>query len=169
MVHNLTRGVCLVQVQGMMQAAYSYRNAFHAVASIVQQQGLPGLMKGYWATNSVWFPWNMIYIASYEKSKTMLAHNLQAGIFTLPNICRGASICQLIGTRYTCSWIHVLSLTCLKSSQSSNASSSLVHAGHASLAASCVVSWQDRMQGQSCTACIALSSFLLAPVPATSH
>ncbi|DBA90485.1 hypothetical protein WJX77_005781 [Trebouxia sp. C0004] len=66
-----------MQVQGMMQAAYSYRNAFHAVARIVRQQGLPGLMKGYWATNSVWFPWNMIYIASYEKSKTMLAHNLQ--------------------------------------------------------------------------------------------
>lgn len=66
-----------MQVQGMMKAAYSYRNTFHAVSSIVQQQGLPGLMKGYWATNSVWFPWNMIYIASYEKSKTMLAHNLQ--------------------------------------------------------------------------------------------
>lgn len=61
-----------------MQGAYSYRNAFHAVSSIVQQQGLPGLMKGYWATNSVWFPWNMIYIASYEKSKAMLARQLQA-------------------------------------------------------------------------------------------
>jgi hypothetical protein len=80
LLYNLIKDVWLVQVQGMMQAAYSYRNAFHAVASIVQQQGLPGLMKGYWATNSVWFPWNMIYIESYEKSKTMLAHNLQARI-----------------------------------------------------------------------------------------
>ena len=62
-----------------MQGAYSYRNAFHAVSSIVQQQGLPGLMKGYWATNSVWFPWNMIYIASYERSKAALAAKLQAG------------------------------------------------------------------------------------------
>ncbi len=117
LLYDLTRDVWLVQVQGMMQAAYSYRNAFHAVASIVQQQGLPGLMKGYWATNSVWFPWNMIYIASYEKSKTMLAHNLQAGITSLPNnICRDASICELVGTSHTCSWIHVLSSTCLKSS-----------------------------------------------------
>lgn len=62
-----------------MQGAYSYRNAFHAVSSIVQQHGLPGLMKGYWATNSVWFPWNMIYIASYERSKAALADKLQAG------------------------------------------------------------------------------------------
>ncbi len=85
-----------------MQAAYSYRNAFHAVVSIVQQQGLPGLMKGYWATNSVWFPWNMIYIASYEKSKAMLAHNLQAGISST-NICNDASICRLTCTRCTCS------------------------------------------------------------------
>lgn len=73
-----TDQACFAQVQGLMQGAYSYRNAFHAVSSIVQQQGLPGLMKGYWATNSVWFPWNMIYIASYEKSKAMLACQLQA-------------------------------------------------------------------------------------------
>lgn len=60
----------------------------------------------------------------------------------------------------------MLSLICLKSSQRSNASNSLVHAGHVSLAASCVITWQDRMQGQSCTACMALSSLLLASVPA---
>ena len=71
------------QVQGLMQGAYSYRNAFHAVSSIVQQRGLRGLMKGYWATNSVWFPWNMIYIASYEKSKAMLAGQLQASTCAL--------------------------------------------------------------------------------------
>lgn len=62
----------------MMQGAYTYRSAFHAVSSIVHQHGLPGLMKGYWATNSVWFPWNMIYIASYERTKTALAQQLQA-------------------------------------------------------------------------------------------
>ena len=61
----------------MMHGAYSYRSAFHAVSSIVKQQGLRGLMKGYWATNSVWFPWNMIYIASYERSKCSLAQQLQ--------------------------------------------------------------------------------------------
>lgn len=67
----------VMQVQGMMQGAYSYRNAFHAISSVVQRQGPPGLMKGYWATNSVWFPWNMIYIASYERAKTALAQHLQ--------------------------------------------------------------------------------------------
>ncbi|KAL3144186.1 hypothetical protein ABBQ32_003968 [Trebouxia sp. C0010 RCD-2024] len=66
-----------MQVQGMMQGAFTYRSTFHAVSSIMHQHGLPGLMKGYWATNSVWFPWNMIYIASYERSKTALAQQLQ--------------------------------------------------------------------------------------------
>lgn len=80
----------LMQVQGMMQGAYSYKNAFHAVSSIVQRHGLPGLMKGYWATNSVWFPWNMIYIASYERSKAALAQHLQA----MDLLCRLAdSLC----------------------------------------------------------------------------
>lgn len=60
-----------------MQQAYSYRSAFHALTSITRQQGLAGLMKGYWATNSVWFPWNMIYIACYEKSKQSLTQSLQ--------------------------------------------------------------------------------------------
>ena len=68
-----------------MQQAYSYRNAFHALTSITSQQGVAGLMKGYWATNSVWLPWNMIYIACYEKSKQTLTQNLQA---RCPLLCR---------------------------------------------------------------------------------
>lgn len=66
-----------LQVQSMMQQVYNYRSVSHAISSIVQQQGAKGLLKGYWATNSVWFPWNMIYIASYEKSRANLAHYLQ--------------------------------------------------------------------------------------------
>ena len=61
-----------------MQGVYSSRNAWHAVSSIVKQQGFRGLVKGYWATNSVWFPWNMIYIASYERSRASVAKQLQA-------------------------------------------------------------------------------------------
>ena len=80
----------LLQVQGMMQGAYSYRSAFHAVSSIVQRQGLPGLMKGYWVTNSVWFPWNMIYIASYERAKTVVAQHLQV----VDLACRSADTCS---------------------------------------------------------------------------
>ena len=27
------------------------------------------MLKGYWATNAVWLPWNAIYIAAFEASK----------------------------------------------------------------------------------------------------
>ena len=69
-----------LQVQSMMQQVYNYRSVSHALASIVQQQGKKGLMKGYWATNSVWFPWNMIYVSSYEKSRASLAQRLQVAV-----------------------------------------------------------------------------------------
>ena len=90
-----------IQVQGLMQQAYSYRSAYHALTSITSQQGLAGLMKGYWATNSVWFPWNMIYIACYEKSKQSLTQSLQARLplpcaaqRTYLNICLAGLGCQ---------------------------------------------------------------------------
>lgn len=84
-----------------MQGAYSYRSAFHALSSIVQQQGLPGLMKGYWATNSVWFPWNMIYIASYEKSKSMLAQHLQVSPITMSQPPRNLAHDPLMAGTYS--------------------------------------------------------------------
>lgn len=62
--------------QGMMGGAYHYRNGWHALTTLVGQEGLRGLFKGYWVTNSVWIPWNIIYIASYEKMKRLAADSL---------------------------------------------------------------------------------------------
>ncbi len=41
------------QVQTMMADKFSYRSTWHAISSIVQQRGLRGMLKGYWAGNSV--------------------------------------------------------------------------------------------------------------------
>lgn len=41
------------QVQTMMKGSYNYSSAWHAVSSIVRQRGLRGMLKGYWAGNSV--------------------------------------------------------------------------------------------------------------------
>jgi hypothetical protein len=104
----------------MMNGSYNYSSAWHAVSSIVRQRGLRGMLKGYWAGNSVrltsrtticmrsidifrkwyadvgcvrvahptsllqvWFPWNAVYIASYEHAKklaecTLHTHELPA-------------------------------------------------------------------------------------------
>lgn len=67
----------------MMQQVYNYRSVSHALISIVQQQGVKGLLKGYWATNSVWFPWNMVYVSSYEKSRASLAQRLKVAELSL--------------------------------------------------------------------------------------
>jgi hypothetical protein len=39
---------------------------------------LGGLFRGYWATNAVWLPWNIIYIATYEAARleAVRAHGL---------------------------------------------------------------------------------------------
>lgn len=42
-----------VQVQTMMKGSYNYSSAWHAISSIVRQRGLRGMLKGYWAGNSV--------------------------------------------------------------------------------------------------------------------
>jgi solute carrier family 25 citrate transporter 1 len=33
-----------------------------------------GLFRGYWATNAVWLPWNVLYIAGYEAARQQAAH-----------------------------------------------------------------------------------------------
>jgi hypothetical protein len=37
----------------MMKGSYNYSSAWHAISSIVRQRGLHGMLKGYWAGNSV--------------------------------------------------------------------------------------------------------------------
>ena len=69
--------MCHRQVQPLMGAAYRYDGAWQAVQALLSQRSLAaGLMRGYWATNAVWLPWNAIYIACYEESKRMAAASL---------------------------------------------------------------------------------------------
>lgn len=42
------------------------RHAAAALSAILRDAGPLGLFKGYWATNCVWLPWNILYIALYE-------------------------------------------------------------------------------------------------------
>ena len=35
-------------------------------ASILRSEGARGAMRGYWASNAAWWPWNIIYFVSYE-------------------------------------------------------------------------------------------------------
>lgn len=59
-----------VQVQTLMHDAGSGRapprHAAAALWAILRDAGPLGLFKGYWATNCVWLPWNILYIALYE-------------------------------------------------------------------------------------------------------
>ena len=45
------------------------RHAAAALVAIVREAGPLGLFKGYWATNCVWLPWNVLYIALYEGAR----------------------------------------------------------------------------------------------------
>eukprot|EP00877_Chromochloris_zofingiensis_P001306 jgi/Chrzof1/11176/Cz05g26210.t1 len=65
-----------LQVQALMGGAYSYGSARQAFLSLTKDRGLSGLFKGYWATNCVWLPWNIIYIATYEQSKKRMCTSL---------------------------------------------------------------------------------------------
>ena len=50
----------------MMSSTYSYSSAMHAVRDLLKKDGPRGLMRGYWVTNSVWIPYNIMYISAYE-------------------------------------------------------------------------------------------------------
>ncbi|KAG2501042.1 hypothetical protein HYH03_000861 [Edaphochlamys debaryana] len=58
-----------MQVAPLMRGAYSYSGPWEAIQQLVLQRGPLGLLKGYWATNAVWIPWNALFIAFYESSK----------------------------------------------------------------------------------------------------
>jgi solute carrier family 25 citrate transporter 1 len=66
-----------MQVQGIMRHAYSYKNAAAAFSALQSGPGgAAGLFKGYWITNSVWLPWNTLYIAGYEQLKRLACKTL---------------------------------------------------------------------------------------------
>ncbi|GLI64124.1 hypothetical protein VaNZ11_007301 [Volvox africanus] len=62
-----------MQVAPLMRGVYSYAGPGEAVRDLIRQNGFRGLLKGYWATNAVWLPWNIIFIAIYEGSKRVAA------------------------------------------------------------------------------------------------
>jgi hypothetical protein len=51
-------------------------NALSVAASIVQSSGPLGRFRRYWATNSVWLPWNVLYNTLYEDLKLQLQANM---------------------------------------------------------------------------------------------
>ncbi|PNW86541.1 hypothetical protein CHLRE_02g090900v5 [Chlamydomonas reinhardtii] len=62
-----------LQVAPLMAGAYNYSGPMQAVKELVRVNGPLGLLKGYWATNAVWLPWNILFIAFYEASKRAAA------------------------------------------------------------------------------------------------
>lgn len=51
----------LPQMHGFLRGA-SFGSAGVVVRSLVAQHGPLGLFRGYWLTNSVWIPWNALYV-----------------------------------------------------------------------------------------------------------
>ena len=82
------------QVQPLMGAAYRYNGAWQAVQALLSQRSVAGLMRGYWATNAVWLPWNAIYIACYEESKRIAAASLDRHSGSLPSPARDSTAAE---------------------------------------------------------------------------
>eukprot|EP01026_Neomeris_dumetosa_P024381 TRINITY_DN2032_c0_g1_i9.p1 TRINITY_DN2032_c0_g1~~TRINITY_DN2032_c0_g1_i9.p1 ORF type:complete len:304 (+),score=26.41 TRINITY_DN2032_c0_g1_i9:285-1196(+) len=63
-----------LQVQRMMerggQVTMGYKGAIQAFQSLYNEKQV---LRGYWITNSVWFPWGMVYMSCYEGLKRNLA------------------------------------------------------------------------------------------------
>jgi hypothetical protein len=57
----------------MMSSVYRYNGALDAVKALLAREGPAGLLKGYWVTNSVWIPWNVLYISGYEVGREAVA------------------------------------------------------------------------------------------------
>lgn len=72
-----------LQVQTMMLQEQRFTSTWHAVSSIVRQNGPRGLLRGYWVGNAVWLPWNAIMIPTYERSKVLAADVLGREVLPL--------------------------------------------------------------------------------------
>lgn len=81
----------MLQVQSIMGSQFAYRSSLHALQVAVQHAGVSGLFRGYWATNSVWLPWNMIYITTYERLKVLAAASLAFGTADTSSSGRGTA------------------------------------------------------------------------------
>ena len=56
-----------LQVQSLVgRQGYRYASALDGLRSVVRAEGAAGLMRGYWANNATWWPWNVAYFLAYE-------------------------------------------------------------------------------------------------------
>jgi Mitochondrial carrier protein len=90
-MHHVTSCECCthcvaLQVQSLVTNSETrisqYKHSLHAVRVIVSSSGVSGLFRGYWATNCVWLPWNVIYIASFEAAKRRVREHLKVDAAT---------------------------------------------------------------------------------------
>ena len=60
-------------ILGHLRATGDYANFVSAYASIVRNEGVRGLFRGYWASNFTWWPWNCVYFVAYESARDAVA------------------------------------------------------------------------------------------------
>lgn len=56
-----------------MGGRFAYSSSLQALKGALAHAGVAGLFRGYWATNAVWLPWNIVYICTYERLKRLAA------------------------------------------------------------------------------------------------
>ena len=62
--------------RGNIPASVLYNGSWDAARGILRTEGLTGLFRGYWAQNAAWWPWNVIYFATYEHMRSAWAGSL---------------------------------------------------------------------------------------------
>lgn len=84
-----------LQVQRIMGPGYEYAGSTrNVIRTTLNERGLAGLMRGYWLTNCVWLPWNIMYITFYEATKRWWASTLEVGqVRDLPGWSIAVSSC----------------------------------------------------------------------------
>lgn len=58
-----------MQVQGIRGIDLKPDGPYRVFVDLIKERGPIGLLRGYWMTNTVWIPWNMLYMPLYEESK----------------------------------------------------------------------------------------------------
>mmetsp|Transcript_5991 Transcript_5991/g.19773 ORF Transcript_5991/g.19773 Transcript_5991/m.19773 type:complete len:320 (-) Transcript_5991:172-1131(-) len=65
-----------LQVQSLVgRQGYRYASALDGLRSVVRAEGVAGLMRGYWANNATWWPWNVAYFLAYEHGRDLVARH----------------------------------------------------------------------------------------------
>ncbi|KAG1657964.1 hypothetical protein FOA52_004735 [Chlamydomonas sp. UWO 241] len=75
-----------MQVVGVRGVAAHHSSPAAVVRSVLAERGPLGLLRGYWATNAVWIPWNMLFVAMYSQAKAA-----SAAVLLTPDQARSAN------------------------------------------------------------------------------